>query len=75
MLSIWAVWATDASRTTRKQINLPGTLPVAVYTPLPLLMSGAIPRQIVMENRIEIILQIYPFTQTIGADQDRNQGT
>src|SRR6202007_3290029 len=42
----------------------------AIDPPLALLMSGRIPRQVVMDDRIEELLQIDSFGQAVGSDED-----
>ena len=44
-------------------------LAVAVDPPLALLVAGGVPRQVVMDDGVEVLLQVDPFAQAVGADQ------
>ena len=44
-------------------------LPVPVDATLALLQAVWIPRQVVMHDRIEVLLQVDAFTQTVGGDE------
>ncbi len=46
--------------------DLRARLPIAVHAPFPLLMTGGVPRQVVMEDGIEVILQVDAFAEAIG---------
>ena len=37
---------------------------------LALLMASGIPGQVVMHNCVEVLLKIYAFAETVGADED-----
>ena len=45
-------------------------LPEAVHPALPLLVAGRIPRQVVVEDGIEVLLEVDPLAEAVGADEN-----
>ena len=44
-------------------------LSIAVRAPLPLLVPGGVPAQIIVHHGVKMVLQVDPFTQAIGRHQ------
>ena len=53
----------------RDDANLRARLAEAVDSPFPLVVAGGIPREVVVDDRIEVGLEIDPFTEAVGADE------
>jgi hypothetical protein len=49
--------------------DLRARLAITVHAPFPLLMTGGVPRQVVMEDGVEVALQVDAFTETIGGHE------
>ena len=47
-----------------------GGLAVAVDAALALFVAGGVPRQVVVNDRVEVLLQVDALAQTVGADQN-----
>ena len=45
-------------------------LAVAIHPALALLVAGRVPAQVVVQHRVEVLLQVDPFAQAVGGDQD-----
>ena len=53
----------------RDHPNFFARLPIAVNAAFPLFMTSGVPRQIVMEDGIEVILQVDAFAEAVGRHQ------
>jgi hypothetical protein len=53
----------------RDHTNLRAWLPIAVNATFTLLVASRIPRQIVVEDRVEVLLQVDAFAEAIGGDK------